>query len=387
MVNKNKWPMTRLVEGGRRKEWQGRLINVPVHRASTLLFDSAAELLAAKAGHGEHFYGLHGTPTQWTLSEALTALEPGAAGTCLYSSGLASITAALMTVLRSGQTLLATDSLYGPTRRFCDNVLGRFGIETIYYSPTASADDIAALAGGATGAILLESPGTMTMEVQDVPAICAMAREHGIATILDNTWATPLLFPALAHGVDITAMALTKFVGGHGDLLAGCASAGPSCFERLQRTSWDIGHCLSPDDSWLASRGLRTMGLRMQHQEQSALAIARWLEGHRRAGRILHPALPSCPGHEYWARDFKGSSSLFSFELLGSDSERLAFIDRLEHFGIGFSWGGYESLVTPCNPVRTTGEPPARNIVRLQIGLEETDDLIADLDRAFSSLD
>lgn len=385
MASNDKWPLTRLVEGGRRKEWQSRLINVPVHRGSTLLFDSGAELLAARAGHGEHYYGLHGTPTQWALSEALTNLEPGAAGTCLYSSGLASVTAALMTALNAGQTLLASDSAYGPTRRFCDNELGRFGVETLYYAPTASAGEIAALVGDRTGAILLESPGTMTMEVQDVPGICAMARERGLTTVLDNTWATPLLFPALAHGVDISAMALTKFVGGHGDLLAGCASAGPEWFERLQRTSWDVGHCLAPDDAWLASRGLRTMALRIRHQEESALAIARWLNDHPRVGRVLHPALPSCPGHEFWVRDFKGSSSLFSFEYLGSDAERLAFVDGLDHFAIGFSWGGYESLVTPCDPVRTTGKPPARNIVRLQIGLEETSDLIADLERAFAA--
>ena len=291
-----------------------------------------------------------------------------------------------MTALGSGQVLLASDSIYGPTRRFCDDQLRRFGVETIYYPPTASAAEIAELAGKRPGAILLESPGTMTMEVQDVPGICAMARERGLATVLDNTWATPLLFPALAHGVDIAAMALTKFVGGHGDLLAGCASAGPEWFERLQRTSWDIGHCLSPDDAWLAARGLRTMGLRMRHQEESALAIARWLDGQDRVGRILHPALPSCPGHDYWARDFAGSTSLFSFEFLGSDSERLAFVDGLRQFGIGFSWGGYESLVTPCNPVRTTGEPPARNLVRLQVGLEATEDLIADLEGALQGV-
>ncbi|MEO6432578.1 MAG: cystathionine beta-lyase [Sphingomicrobium sp.] len=386
MTDQDKWKATRLVEGGRRKEWQQRLINVPVHRGSTLLFESCADLLAAKPGPGAHYYGLHGTPTQWALSEALTGLEPGAVGTCLYPSGLASVTAALLTVLRAGQQLLVPDSIYGPTRRFCDNHLARFGVETIYYPPTASADDLAALAGDDTGAIMLESPGSMTMEVQDVPGICAMARARGIATILDNTWATPLLFPALEHGVDISAMALTKFVGGHGDLIAGCASAGPEWFERLQTASWDLGFALSPDDAWLAARGLRTMGLRMCHQEASTLAIAEWLSGEARVGLMLHPAFASCPGHEYWKRDFGGSSSLFSFEFLGSPAERARFIDGLKHFSIGFSWGGYESLATPVDPVRTIGPAPATNLVRLQIGLEEPGDLIADLDQAFAAL-
>jgi cystathionine beta-lyase len=217
------------------------------------------------------------------------------------------------------------------------------------------------------------------MEVQDVPAICAAARERGVVTLLDNTWATPLFFPAIDAGVDISCIAGTKYVGGHADVMLGAATATAEHFPKLQQTSWDLGHALSPDDAWLGSRGLRTMGVRLEQHEQSALKIADWLEQQPQVGRVLHPALPDCPGHQYWKRDFKGSSGLFSFELKG---DRDAFVDSLELFGIGYSWGGYESLALPVDPYRTVTEPPAPNLVRLHIGLEDTDDLIDDLTAA-----
>jgi cystathionine beta-lyase len=379
MNERNHGQSTRLVEGGRRKEWRGRLVNVPVERASTILFDSVEQLHASKPGLGEHRYGLQGTPTHWALAEALTQLEPGAAGTALYPSGLAAITAPLLALLSPADELLVPDNVYGPTRKFCDTVLKRLGIAARYYDPLVGGA-IAELIGKQTKAILLESPGSLTMEVQDVPAICAVARERGIVTLLDNTWATPLLFPAIAAGVDVTILAATKYVGGHADVMLGAATATADYYDRVQTATWDLGFAVSPDDAWLGSRGLRTMEVRLRQHEKSALKVAHWLKERPEVGRVLHPALPDCPGHEYWQRDFKGSSGLFSFELKGAAAVRRdAFVDSLELFGIGFSWGGFESLALPVDPHRTVTEPPAQNLVRLHIGLEDPDDLIADL--------
>jgi cystathionine beta-lyase len=376
MTDSEKRPQTKLVEGGRRKEWRGRLVNPPVERASTILFDSVADMKANKPGLGVYRYGLQGTATQWALSEALSELEPGAAGTALFSSGLAAITTALFAVLAPGDELLAADNSYGPTRKFCDTILKRFGVSTRYYDPLVGAG-IAEAVGEKTRAILLESPGSLTMEVQDVSGICAVARERGIVTLIDNTWATPLLFPAIAAGIDISMIAATKYVGGHADVMLGAVTATAEQFERLQQTAWDLGHSVSPDDAWLGSRGLRTMAVRLKQHEQSALKIAHWLKELPQVGLVLHPALPDCPGHEFWKRDFKGSSGLFSFELKSGD--RAALVDNLELFGIGFSWGGYESLAMPIDPYRTVSKPPASNLVRLHIGLEDPDDLIADI--------
>jgi len=382
MTEKRKAPATTIVEGGRRKEWRGRLVNVPVERASTVLFDSVAQLESSRPSLGEYRYGLQGTATHWALSEALTELEPGAAGTALYSSGLAAITGALLSVLSAGDELLVTDSVYGPTRRFCDTILKRLGITTRYYDPLIG-PGIAKLVGDRTRAIMLESPGSLTMEVQDVPGICAVARERNVATLLDNTWATPLFFPAIAAGVDITILAATKYVGGHADVMIGAATANEAYFTQVQRTAWDLGQAVSADDAWLASRGLRTMTLRLKQHEAAALKIAQWLKQQPLVGAVLHPALSDCPGHEVWKRDFKGSSGLFSFELRG---DAAAFVDRLELFGIGFSWGGYESLAIPVHPTRTVSEPPASNLVRLHVGLEDPEDLMEDLSHSFAAL-
>ncbi|MEO7178648.1 MAG: cystathionine beta-lyase [Allosphingosinicella sp.] len=375
-------PDTKLVHGGRRKEWRGGLVNPPVHRASTLLFDSVAEMRAAAPEFGKPYYGLHGTPTHWALAEALTELEPGAAGTTLHPNGLAAVTAALLSVLAAGDELLMTDSVYGPTRRFCDVFLKRYGVTTRYYDPLAGAG-IAELIGDRTRAIFLESPGSLTMEVQDVPAICAAAKARGVATLLDNTWATPLFFPALAAGIDLSILAGTKYVGGHSDVMLGSVTANAGWYPKLERTSWDLGQSVSPDDAWLCSRGLRTMSVRLRQHEASALRIARWLSEQPQVAAVLHPALPDCPGHEHWARDFTGASGLFSFVLKGGgDVERVRFIEALELFGLGYSWGGYESLVVPADPerLRTATRWKAEGpVVRLQIGLEDADDLIEDL--------
>ena len=378
---------TRLVHGGRRREWRGRLVNPPVHRGSTILFDSVAEMRVAAPAFGTHYYGLHGTETHWALSEALSELEPGAGGTTLYSSGLAAVTAALLSVLSAGDELLMADSVYGPTRRFCDGFLERYGVATHYYDPLVGAG-ISELIGEKTRAIFLESPGSLTLEVQDVPAICAAARARGVVTLLDNTWATPFFFPALASGVDLSILACTKYVGGHADLMLGSVTATPEHYPRLERTSWDLGHAASPDDAWLAARGLRTMAVRLRRHEESALRVARWLKEQPQVGAVLHPALPGCPGHEHWKRDFSGSSGLFSFVLAGGgDAERTALIDSLELFGIGYSWGGYESLAVPVDPERlrtATSWQAEGPLVRLHIGLEDADDLIADLGAALA---
>jgi cysteine-S-conjugate beta-lyase len=387
---KGKRPDTKLVQGGRRKEWRGRLVNPPVHRASTILFDSVAEMRAAAPAFAKAYYGLHGTPTHWALAEALTELEPGAAGTFLYPTGLAAVTAALQTVLRAGDELLVPDSVYGPTRRFCDEFLARYGISTRYYDPLVGAG-IEALLGESSRAIFLESPGSNTMEVQDVPAICRVARARGIATLLDNTWATPLFFPALEAGVDLTILAGTKYVGGHADLMLGSVTAGPDWYPKLERTSWDFGHAVGADDAWLAARGLRTMGVRLRQHEASALKVARWLKAQPQVARVLHPALPDCPGHEIFERDFGGSSGLFSFILGGAtDAARVRFVESLRLFGIGYSWGGYESLVVPVDPerIRTATRWRAEGpLVRLHIGLEDVDDLIEDLAQAFAAME
>ncbi len=381
---------TRVVQAGRRKEWTGGIVNPPVWRASTILYDSIADLRAnaGKDTHHRLYYGRRGTPTQWSLADALTSLEPGAEATFLYPSGVAAIAAALLSVLSPGDELLLVDSAYDPTRGQAMQLLKRFGITTRFYDPLIGAG-IADLIGPATRAIFMESPGSLTFEVQDVPAIVAVAKRHGLATLLDNTWATPLFFPAIEKGVDLTILAATKYVVGHSDVMLGSVTAAPGHFARLRDMSHLLGQVASPDDSWLGSRGLRTMAIRLDHHQRSALEIARWLQDRPEVAQVLHPALPSCPGHDIWARDFKGSSGLFAFALNGGDeAARAALIDRLDLFGIGYSWGGFESLAIPADPARIRTAAPrdyAGPLVRLQIGLEDTADLIADLERGLAA--
>lgn len=384
MTRSKRGSFTKLVEGGRRPEWRGRLVNVPVERASTILFDTVDEINGSNADLGTYHYGLQGTATHWALAEALTQLEPGAAGTILFPTGLAAITAPLLALLSPGEELLAPDSVYGPTRKFCDTILKRLGIHTRYYDPLIG-EGIAEVIGESTRAVLLESPGSLTIEVQDVPGICRVARERGIVTLIDNTWATPLLFQAIAAGVDVTILAGTKYVGGHADVMLGTVTTTEHYYKKIRTFTWNLGHAVSADDAWLGSRGLRTMGLRLKRHEESALKVAQWLKQQPDVGLVLHPALPDCPGHEYWKRDFNGSSGLFSFEYRGaSEARRAAFVDALELFGIGYSWGGFESLVLPVDQHRTVSEAPAPNLVRLHVGLEDAEDLIADLSAAFN---
>ena len=383
-------PATRLVTGGRRKEWTSGVVNTPVWRASTILYDDVAQLRATGARDTHHrlFYGRRGTPTQWSLADALTELEPGAEGTFLYPSGVAAVSACLLTLLSPGDELLLVDSAYDPTRSLADKLLARMGVTTRYYDPLVGAG-IADLIGERTRVIFMESPGSLTFEVQDVPAIVAAARARGVATVIDNTWATPLLLPVIERGVDYSILACTKYIGGHSDVMMGSVTAGPGRFAALRDTSFQLGQVVSADDAYLASRGLRTMGVRLDRHEASALRIAQWLAARAEVARVLHPALPSCPGHDIWRRDFRGAAGLFSFVLAGGDdAARTAFIDTLVHFGIGYSWGGFESLAVPVDPQRhrsATTPDFAGPLVRLQIGLEDADDLIADLERGLDA--
>ena len=391
-MSKDRKPLTQLAQAGRKAEWTGMpgqpgaIVNPPVWRASTILYDDVAHLRSAarSSTHERLFYGRKGTPTAWSLADALTEMEPGAEGTMLFPSGVAAIACALLSVLKPGDQLLMVDSAYDPTRNFCEQMLKSYGIETIYYDPLADSVSIDHFINENTRAIFLESPGSLTFEVQDIPAITALAKAKGIVTLLDNTWATPFFFPALSHGVDITILACTKYIVGHSDVMLGSVTATPDHFPKLRQTAYLLGQMVSPDDAWLASRGLRTLGVRLNQHQESALQIARWLSDQPEVARVLHPALPSCPGHERWARDFSGSSGLFSFVLNGGDeAARAALIDGLAHFGIGYSWGGFESLALPVDPARyrtaTTWQAEGP-LVRLQIGLEDPADLIADLD-------
>ena len=383
-------PATRVVTAGRRPEWTQGIVNPPVWRASTILYDTVADLRAplGKDTHHQLFYGRRGTPTQWALADALTALEPGAEATFLYPSGVAGVAAALLAVLAPGDELLCVDTAYDPTRSLANGLLKRMGITTRFYDPLVGAG-IADLIGERTRAVLLESPGSLSFEVQDVPAITAVARARGIVTLLDNTWATPLLFPALRHGIDLSILACTKYVVGHSDAMLGAVTATPALWPKLRDTSRQLGQVAGPDDSWLGSRGLRTMAVRLAQHGRSALRIAEWLRDRPEVADVLHPALPSCPGHETFVRDFEGASGLFSFVFAGgTDAARAAFVDALQLFGIGYSWGGFESLALPVDPERhrtATQRPRAGPMVRLQVGLEDADDLIADLTAGFAA--
>ncbi|MFA7601848.1 MAG: cystathionine beta-lyase [Novosphingobium sp.] len=388
---------TRLVTAGRRAEWTGPVVNPPVWRGSTHLYPDMAALMDGPRHNedGRFFYGRRGAPTQWALAEALTELEPGAAGTMLYPSGVAALAGALMAVLKAGDVLLITDNAYDPTRAMGMGLLRDFGVETRFFDPLDPAAFEAAICERAR-AVLLEAPGSLTMEMQDVPLLAEIARRHGLVSIIDNTWASPLGFPALARGVDISVMSLSKHVGGHSDLMMGSATAGEAFYAKLRKRAQALGQIVSPDDAALALRGLRTLGIRLERTTSSALEVSKWLESRVEVARVLCPMLPGASGYDIWKRDFLGGCGLFSFVFKGGDADdRARFIDALRLFGIGYSWGGYESLIVPVDPApirAVTPWPPAgmdpadRFGVRLAIGLEDPVDLIADLDQAFAAM-
>jgi cystathionine beta-lyase len=389
-------PATKLVTAGRRTEWTGAAINPPVWRASTYLYEDSA---AQEAGRhvnadGVFHYGARGGPTQWALADALTALEPGAAGTMLYPTGLAAPIMALLSVLKAGDEVLISDNSYDPTRNFALHGLRDYGIAARFFDPL-DVDGFAATIGEKSRAVMLESPGSLSMEVCDVPALAQAAKARGLAVLLDNTWAGPTGFQAIRHGVDLSILALTKHVGGHSDVMLGSVTATKQYYQRLRKRSLMLGQQASPDDCALALRGLRTMGVRLDRSAASALEIAGWLRGRPEVAEVLLPMLPGAPGHELWQRDFTGGCGLFTFVLRGKDgAARDALVDALMLFGIGYSWGGFESLVLGIHPERDRTLlpwPPAQLdqsdcfAVRLWIGLEDPADLIADLERGLAA--
>ena len=376
---------SRLVHLGRDGEHSQRFVNVPPFRGSTVLYPDVATL---KSRAQRYTYGTHGTPTTDALASAWSDIS-GAAGTSLVPSGMAAIASSLMAALNAGDHLLMTDSAYGPARAFADATLKRMGIETTYYDPCIGAG-VEALVRPNTKAVFTESPGSQSLEIQDVPAIAEVAHAHGVSVIMDNTWATPLFFPPHAHGVDMAVEAGTKYLSGHSDLLLGLVSANEQWFERLRRSVDLMAIPAGPEDVFLALRGLRSMELRLREAERQGLALAKWLTARPEVMRVIHPALPDHPGHALWRRDFVGSSGLFSVVLKpASDAAVAALLDGLELFGLGYSWGGYESLAIPfdCTPYRTaTNWAPGGPTIRFSVGLEDVEDLKADLDRGFKRL-
>ena len=380
-------PATRLVLGGRDPFANHGFVNPPVHHVSTVLYPTAEDFLARRA---KYVYGRRGTPTSEALENALRELEgPECAGVALLPSGLAAISTALLSILHAGDHLLITDSVYLPTRKFADGVLKRYAIESSYYDPLIGSA-IAGLMRSNTRAVFVEAPGSLSFEVQDVPAIAAAAHAKGAVVIMDNTWASPLYFRAFDKGVDLSIQAATKYVGGHSDLMLGTVSANAATWERLKETVYLMGLCVGPDDIYLALRGLRTLGVRLAQHYQSGLKVARWLQQRPEIARVLHPALASCPGNATWQRDFSGASGLFSvvFKPVAELAVH-AFLNELGLFGIGASWGGFESLAIPfdCSSIRTTTTwAPEGPTVRLHIGLEDPDDLIRDLELGLAAL-
>ena len=358
---------------------------MPPFRGSTVLYPDAASLTTFNQ---RYTYGTHGTPTTEALASAWSELA-GAAGTAMTPSGLSAIAMALQATLKAGDHLLMTDSAYSPARRFAERVLRPLGVETTYYDPAIGAG-IGALIRNNTRAILTEAPGSQSLEMQDIPAIAEAARARDVCVIMDNTWATPIFFPPHARGVDIAIEAGTKYLSGHSDLLLGLISVNEKWWPRLKAYVDLYGIPPGPEDAYLALRGLRTMELRLKEAERQALALARWLETRDEVLRVIHPALPSHPGHEIWKRDFLGSSGLFSIVLKPvPEAAVAAMLDGLQLFGLGYSWGGYESLIIPfdCSKERTaTRWAPGGPAIRLQIGLEDIEDLQADLEQGFERL-
>jgi cystathionine beta-lyase len=376
---------SRFVHLGRDSEASYGFINLPAFRGSTVLFPDAATL---KSNDQRFTYGTHGTPTTEALCEAWTALA-GAAGTVLVPTGMAAIALALLTALKAGDHLLMTDSAYQPARIFCNGMLKRMGVETTYYDPRLGAG-IASLFRPDTKAVFVESPGSQSLEVQDIPAIAEVAHARGACVVADNTWATPLFFPPHANGVDLAVEAGTKYLSGHSDLLLGLVTANADWLKRLNRAARELAIPPGPEDVYLALRGLRTMELRLREAERQGLALAEWLRARPEALKVIHPALPDHPDHALWKRDFAGSSGLFSVVLKPVSAEAVAaLLDGLELFGLGYSWGGYESLVIPfdCSRYRTaTRWAPGGPALRFSVGLEDIDDLKDDLARGFERM-
>ncbi|ASJ96963.1 cystathionine beta-lyase [Shewanella marisflavi] len=379
---------TKIVSVGRDKKWSKGVINPPVFRASTVVFDTIEEMRYAtkNRANGEMFYGRRGTPTHFAFQAAIAELE-GGVGTALYPSGSAAISGALLSFLKADDHLLMVDTAYEPTRDLCDKLLKGFGIETTYYDPLIG-KGIEALIRPNTKVLFLESPGSITLEVQDVPTLSRIAHEHGLVVMLDNTWASPINSRPFELGVDISIQAATKYIVGHSDVMLGTATANEAHWEQLRENSYLMGQCTSADDIYLASRGLRTLGVRMAQHEKNALKVANWLATRPEVDHLRHPAFTTCPGHEFFKRDFSASNGLFSFVLKeGNIKSITAFVENMQHFKMGFSWGGYESLILGVfgiDKLRTATQwDSSKPLIRLHVGLENPDDLIKDLEAGF----
>ncbi|MGB3502176.1 MAG: cystathionine beta-lyase [Mesorhizobium sp.] len=380
--NQYKGVNTRLAHAGYNPSDYHGFVNPPVVHASTVLFPDAKSM----SGRSQKYtYGTKGTPTTDALAAAMDELE-GSAGTIIVPSGLAAVTVPLLAFVASGDHILIVDSVYRPTRHFANTMLRRLGVETTYYDP-AIGSDIAGLMRPNTKVVFTESPGSNTFEMQDIPAIAKAAHAGGAIVMMDNTWATPLYFKPLDFGVDVSIHAATKYPAGHSDVLLGTVSATEKCWPQLRDAFETLGCCAGPDDVYQVLRGLRTMGVRLAHHEKSALEIATWMESLPQVAQVLHPALPSAVGHDLWKRDFSGSSGIFSFVLKGGEKQAHAFLDALKLFGLGYSWGGYESLavlvsLTDRTVAKGDYEGP---VVRLQIGLEDVEDIMADIESGLAA--
>ncbi|MBC8012877.1 MAG: cystathionine beta-lyase [Methyloceanibacter sp.] len=377
--------LTRLAHAGREPARQHGFVNTPIYRGSTVLFPTVAAL---EANDQDFTYGRLGTPTVKALEDAIAEIE-GGHRTLLTPSGLSAIATALIAFVAAGDEVLVSDSVYRPTRRFCDHVLKRLGVKTIYYDPLIGGA-IEGLITKKTRVVFAESPGSQTFEVQDVPAIAKAAHAAGAVVMLDNTWATPLYFKPFNHGADVSIQAATKYIVGHADAMLGAITATEQVSAAVSKAHEDLGLCPGPEDVYLGLRGLRSLGVRLERHQRSGLELARWLAERAEVARVLHPALPSDPGHALWSRDFTGASGLFSIVLKPVPQARLAaMLDGLSLFGMGYSWGGFESLILPFDPAayRTAttwqAEGPA---LRLHIGLEDVEDLKADLEAGFARL-
>lgn len=378
-----KKPATRIVHQGRRSAEYHGVVNPPVFHASTILFPTLEALKSASPyPHGSDYYGRHGTPTRFLLEEAIADLE-GGYGTLCTASGYGAVAQAILAFVKPGDHVLITDSAYEPTRNFANVFLKRFGITAEFYAPTLGAD-IAALLRDTTTVVLCESPGSLTFEMQDLPAIAEAAHRRGAKVLLDNTWASPILCQPFALGVDVSIQAATKYIVGHADAMMGAiTTATQTDFKRVKRQLALLGDAVAPDDCYLALRGLRTLAVRLERHQATGLKLAQWLAGRPEVRRVLHPALPEDPGHAIWKRDFCGASGLFSIVLDPAPEAAIAaLVDHLELFGMGYSWGGFESLILPANPKplrSATSWTEDGQLLRIHAGLEDADDLIDDL--------
>jgi cysteine-S-conjugate beta-lyase len=384
---------TTIVHSGLHPERHHGAVNPPVYHASTILSPTVEEFRRRRKDwlleQPGTFYGRYGTPTTEALREAIAALE-GGYRTLLYPSGLAACAGALLAFLSSGDHVLMSDSVYGPTRNFAKGFLARFGVSTTFFDPLAGSS-IDSLMRPETRVVYLESPGSLTFEMQDTPAIGELARRRGITVIADNTWATPLYFKPFVHGIDVSVQSATKYIVGHSDAMLGAVTCTKDAWPKLKASTYELGQTAGPDDIYLGQRGLRTLAVRLKQHWAAGLALAEWIVHRPEVERVLHPALPGDPGHPIWKRDFSGASGLFSVVLKEGISDRAlcAMVDGLELFGIGSSWGGFESLIVPFDPgeIRTATRWPHKGLsFRIHAGLENVEDLISDLDAGFRRL-